>query len=60
MTSTIQNSQILNGQFVSAFTKDDMISPPTVGTSTSNTAPPLNIQVNGVKKTAPCINSIQS
>ena len=39
---------ILNEQFVSAFNKDNA-SMPTMGTRTANTAPPLNIQVNGVK-----------
>ena len=42
--------EILNEQFVSAFTKEDCTSIPTMGNSTVNSAPPLNIQANGVKK----------
>ena len=42
--------EILNEQFVSAFTKEDITSLLTKGTSTPNSAQPLNIQVNGVKK----------
>ena len=40
--------EILNEQFVSAFTEED-ISVPAMGTSSADTAPPLNIQVNGGK-----------
>ena len=42
--------ETLNEQFASALTKKDNISMPTMETSTSNTASPLNIQVNRVKK----------
>ena len=42
--------EILNEQFVSAFTKEDCTSIPTMGKSTVTSAPPLNIEVNGVKK----------
>ena len=42
--------EILNEQFVSAFTKEDCTSITTMGNSTVNAAPPLNIQVNGVTK----------
>ena len=35
--------EILNEQFVSVFTKEDITSMPTMGISTANTAPPLNI-----------------
>ena len=42
--------EILNEQFVSAFTKEDCTSIPTMGNNTVNSAPPPNIQVNGVKK----------
>ena len=42
--------EILNEQFVSAFTKEDCTSIPTMGNSTVNSAPPLKIQANGVKK----------
>lgn len=41
--------QILYEQFVSAFIKEDIASVPTTGTSTANSAPSLNIPVNGVK-----------
>ena len=42
--------EIMNEQFVSAFSKEDKTSMPTMGTSTANAAPPVNIQVNGAKK----------
>ena len=42
--------EILNEQFVSSFTKEDCTSIPTMRNSTVNSAPPLNFQVNGVKK----------
>ena len=42
--------EILNEQFVQALNKEENTSMPNMGTGTSNTAPPLNIQVNGVKK----------
>ena len=42
--------EILNEQFISAFTKKDNFSVPTMGTSTASTVPPLSIQVNKVKK----------
>ena len=41
--------EILNEQIVSAFTKEDCTSIPTMGNSTVNSAPPLSIQVNGKK-----------
>ena len=43
----IDQVEILNEQFVSASTKEDNTSVPTMGTSTANTVPPL--KVNGVK-----------
>ena len=42
--------EILNEQFVSAFTKEDCTLIPIMGNSTVNSMPPLNIQVNRVKK----------
>ena len=42
--------EILNEQSVSAFSKEDKTSMPTMGSSTANAAPPVNIQVNGAKK----------
>ena len=42
--------KILNEQFVSAFTKEDNTSVPTIGTGISIIAPPLNVQVTGVKR----------
>ena len=42
--------EILNEQFLGAFTKEDCTLIPTMGIGTVNSAPPFNIQVNGVKK----------
>ena len=42
--------EVLDEQFVNAFTKEDCSSIPTIGNSTVNSPPPLIIQVNGVKK----------
>ena len=44
--------EILNEHFISAITKEDNTSMSAMGTSTANTVPPHNIQVNGVKKLA--------
>ena len=49
-SETTDQVEILNEEFVTAFTKEDCTSIPTMGNSAENSVPPLNIQVNGVKK----------
>ena len=43
-------SEILNGQFLSAFTMEDTTSIPDLGTSDYPDAPEINVHPNGVKK----------
>ena len=43
-------TEILNDQFLSAFTKEDCSKMPSMGNSLPTEAPPLTLQVNGVQK----------